>query len=204
MEIIATIVVVGLSVILHEVAHGYAANWLGDPTARLSGRLTLNPIPHIDPIGSVILPGLLVMGGAPFLIGYAKPVPYNPYNLRNQKWGEAFIAVAGPLTNLLLAVIFGLILRFSDVFGLSDTSESLFAQIMILNLALTFLNLIPIPPADGSKVVTPFLPYHWARGYTALGNRIGTFGIFLLLIVVTVFQGPFSALVFSVASFIVG
>lgn len=89
------IVIVIFSIILHEVAHGYAADWLGDPTARYSGRLTLNPVPHIDPIGSIAIPGILALTGSSFLIGWAKPVPYNPYNLKNQRWGEALVGFAG-------------------------------------------------------------------------------------------------------------
>src|SRR3989338_6489790 len=112
MDIIIGIVIVILSIILHEAAHGYVADWLGDPTARYSGRLTLNPLPHIDPVGSVLIPGILALTSSPFLIGWAKPVPYNPYNLRNQRWGEAMVAIAGPATNILLAVFFAMILRF--------------------------------------------------------------------------------------------
>src|SRR3989344_8618602 len=110
---IITLVILILSIVLHEVAHGYAANWLGDPTARLAGRLSANPLLHIDPIGSVLVPGILYFTGAQFLFGWAKPVPYNHYNLNNQKWGEAIVAAAGPLTNLLLAVIFAGVIRLA-------------------------------------------------------------------------------------------
>jgi len=95
-----------LSVVIHEVSHGYVAQMLGDPTARLAGRLTLNPIKHIDPLGSVVIPALLVITGANFLFGWAKPVPYNPYNLRYGRWGEALVAGAGPVTNILFLVPF--------------------------------------------------------------------------------------------------
>src|SRR3989338_5187009 len=111
MSLLVLIVLI-LSIIAHEVAHGYAADSLGDPTARLAGRLTLNPLPHIDLVGSIILPALLVFTASPILFGWAKPVPYNPYNLRHQRWSEAAVAVAGSATNILLAVIFGLIVRF--------------------------------------------------------------------------------------------
>lgn len=201
---IALIIIVALSVILHEVAHGYAANWLGDPTARLSGRLTLNPIVHIDPVGSVILPFLLIMSHAPFFIGYAKPVPYNPYNLTNQKWGEAIVAVAGPATNLLLALIFGLIIRFASSFGFTESFISLASQIVVTNLVLAFLNLIPIPPADGSKVIAPLLPYKFQRSYVEFGNKIGMFGIFLLFGFIFVFQEPFLTLVRFIFSVLTG
>ena len=103
-SIILSLVVLILSIIAHEVAHGYAADALGDPTARLAGRLTLNPLPHIDLMGSVIIPALLISTGSPILFGWAKPVPYNPYNLKNKRWGEALVAVAGSATNLLLAI----------------------------------------------------------------------------------------------------
>ena len=108
-----SLVVLILSIIVHEVAHGYAANSLGDPTARLAYRLTLNPLPHIDLMGSVIIPALLTFTGSPIMFGWAKPVPYNPYNLKNQRFGETFVAVAGSATNILLAIIFGLIVRFT-------------------------------------------------------------------------------------------
>jgi Zn-dependent protease len=109
---IALILALIISVIIHEMAHGYMANYLGDPTARLQGRLSANPLVHIDPMMSVILPAILILSGSPFVFGAAKPVPYNPYNLRNQKWGEALIAIAGPLSNIALAIIFALLFRF--------------------------------------------------------------------------------------------
>ena len=114
MNTILTLVILILSIIVHEVAHGYAANSLGDPTARLAGRLTLNPVSHIDLLGSIIIPGLLVLTGSPIMFGWAKPVPYNPYNLRNHRWGEFLVAIAGVATNLFLAIIFGLIVRFGS------------------------------------------------------------------------------------------
>lgn len=189
------IIIVALSVILHEVAHGYAANWLGDPTARLAGRLTLNPFPHIDPMGSIFLPLLLTLSGSPFLIGYAKPVPYNPYNLTNQKWGEAIVAVAGPATNFLLAIIFAIVIRVAVMNGFSASFLDFASQVVITNLVLAFFNLIPIPPADGSKVVAPFLPYSIQRAYVQFGERVGLLGVFLLLLFIIVFQAPFITLV---------
>jgi Zn-dependent protease len=123
---IITLVILILSIVIHEVSHGYAANWLGDPTARLAGRLSPNPLLHIDPIGSVIFPAILFLSHAPFLFGWAKPVPYNPYNLRNQRWGEAIVAGAGPLANLLIATIFAILIRFSVAFDFSaDFTEML-------------------------------------------------------------------------------
>ena len=155
---IALIIVLIMSVVIHEMGHAYAANWLGDPTARLEGRLSANPLVHLDPFMSVILPGLLILSGSPLLFGAAKPVPYNPYNFSNQKWGEAIVAVAGPATNILLAIIFAIIIRVSEFTTIfSETFVSLAFQIVILNLFLAFFNLVPIPPLDGSKILPNFL-----------------------------------------------
>ena len=146
MEIFLSLVILILSVIVHEVAHGYAANSLGDPTARLAGRLTLNPIPHIDIMGSIVLPALLIFTHSPILFGWAKPVPYNPFNLKNHRWGETFVALAGVATNFLLAIIFGLIVRFSTAIGMDATAVSLAATIAFINLFLGLFNLIPFSP----------------------------------------------------------
>lgn len=180
---IIIIIVLILSIVLHEVAHGYAANWLGDPTARLAGRLTLNPLKHIDPIGSIVVPGLLFLSQTGLLFGWAKPVPYNPYNLTNQKWGEAIVAVAGPGTNLLLAFIFGTIIRFSEAFQLSSASLHIFGYIVFINILLALFNLIPVPPLDGSKVILPFLPFGLAMKYRELGMWMSRYGFIVLLIV---------------------
>jgi len=208
---IATIILVSvlvLSIILHELAHGYAANWLGDPTARLAGRLTLNPIHHIDPLGSIIIPGLLFFSGAGFLFGWAKPVPYNPYNLRNRRWGEAFVAAAGPLTNLLLAVIFAILIRMSGQLGLSGAFLEVANFIVLINIVLALFNSIPFPPLDGSKVITPFLPFGLAQQYQALGamvERLGFVGMFIILFLfIQVFSQPFGRLIYAIHSAFVG
>jgi Zn-dependent protease len=164
---IAMILILIISVVLHEVAHGYAANWLGDPTARLAGRLTLNPIPHLDPMMSVILPGLLLVTGSP-IFGAAKPVPYNPYNLSNQKWGEAIVAAAGPGANIAIAIIFALIVRSVEVLQLSSSFIELAIMVIKLNLFLAFFNLVPIPPLDGSKILPRLLPHSLAMKYDGL------------------------------------
>jgi Zn-dependent protease len=186
---IAMIVALIISVIIHEMAHGYAALWLGDPTARLAGRLTANPLVHIDPMMSVILPGLLLMSGSPILFGAAKPVPYNPYNLRDQRWGEAIVAAAGPLANIGIAVIFAILVRSADVLSLSATFVNLAVMIIILNIFLAFFNLIPIPPLDGSKVFPRFLPHALAMKYEGLRayfeqNAMVGFALVILVFVV--------------------
>ncbi len=155
---LAMVVALIMSVVLHEMAHGYAALWLGDPTARLQGRLSANPLVHLDPMMSVIIPGLLIFSGSPFLFGAAKPVPYNPYNFRNQRWGEAIVAVAGPLMNLAIAFVFALLVRFAEVLSLNETFVALAVGIVVLNVFLALFNLVPIPPLDGSKILPRLLP----------------------------------------------
>jgi Zn-dependent protease len=156
-ETLFLLIVLILSVVIHEVTHGYVAEKLGDPTARLAGRLTLNPLKHVDPLGSVILPGLMLLSNASFVFGWAKPVPYNPYNLRG-RFGEAFVAGSGPLANIVIAVVFGLLIRFAGD-TLSPAFVSLSTGVVILNLLLAVVNLIPVPPLDGSKVLAALLPH---------------------------------------------
>lgn len=134
--------------------HGWMADRLGDPTAKKAGRLTLNPIPHIDIFGSILLPFLLIASGAGFVFGWAKPVPYNPYNLRDAKYGPAKVAAAGPLGNFITALFFGFILRFFPI--ASPELIGLLQIIVFINLLLMIFNLVPIPPLDGSKVLAPF------------------------------------------------
>lgn len=185
---VLSLVILILSVIVHEVAHGYAANSLGDPTARLAGRLTLNPLPHIDLMGSIVLPALLIFTHSPIMFGWAKPVPYNPYNLRHQRWGETFVALAGVATNLLLAVIFGLIVRFSPVFGLDATAVSIAATIAFINLFLALFNLIPFPPLDGFAALRSALPWHLSSGLNTLENRVRGAGTLSLILFIVFFS----------------
>ena len=152
---IFSVIILILSATIHEYMHGFVANQLGDPTAKNAGRLTLNPIKHLDPVGSVFLPLILVVVNSPFLFGWAKPVPYNPNNLNDRKYGDAKVAIAGPLANLVMAVLFSLVFRFLDPSGMF---AQLVATIIIINLVLMIFNLIPIPPLDGSKVLACFLP----------------------------------------------
>ena len=152
------IVVFLFSVVLHEVAHGAAANAMGDNTAKDLGRLTLNPVKHIDLFGSIVLPLLAYLGSAgTFVFGYAKPVPYNPNNLNDRRFGPAKVAFAGPAVNLVLAVVFGLIIRFLPS-SLGATLPTLLGYIVWVNLLLAVFNLMPIPPLDGHWLLLTFLP----------------------------------------------
>lgn len=195
MDLIFGLVILIVSVVLHEAAHGYMANWLGDPTARLQGRLTLNPINHLDPLGSVILPAILILTHSPLLIGYAKPVPYNPYNLKG-KYDEGLIAFAGPATNILIALIFGLLLRFGGG-ALSVELAGAFATIVYINIILALFNLMPIPPLDGSKVLSSLLMMvsgSLARGYDAFRlnfERLGILSGTLLILILFFLLAPF-------------
>lgn len=203
---IAIIIALILSIVIHEVAHGYAAHLLGDPTARLAGRLSGNPLVHIDPVGSVLIPGLLFLSNAGILFGWAKPVPYNPYNLRFPKWGEALVAAAGPAVNLFLALLFGLLIRFADLLSLSAAFIELAAYIVFINILLALFNLIPFPPLDGSKILPPLLPAGAAQAYgrlVSLAERYNIFVFFGFIAVVLLFLWPylFSGVVWLAALF---
>jgi Zn-dependent protease len=154
------IAVLIMSVVVHEVSHGYAANILGDPTAKLAGRLTLNPVRHLDLVGSFLVPALTYFFGG-FIFGWAKPVPYNPYNLRAGKWGPAIVASAGPLANLLIALFFGFVLRVVPLAGFTSPQfVEITSLIIFLNIILAVFNFIPVPPLDGSKILFALLPPH--------------------------------------------
>lgn len=204
---IFTVIVLILSVVIHEVAHGWAANALGDPTARLQGRLSLNPVRHIDPIGSVLIPAVLVLTNSSFLFGWAKPVPYNPYNLKNQRWGEAIVGVAGVATNLLLAVIFALIARFAFGAGMTEFA-TLASLVTLVNLSLGLFNLLPIPPLDGYTVLRGILPYRASLSLRAFEDKVAAGGIMSLVLILFLFSfffaAPFSMLVRSVFAFLIG
>lgn len=180
MEIIFFIAVLVFSVVLHEVAHGYMALFLGDPTAKLAGRLTLNPLPHVDPLGSLILPGLMSLIPGGIIFGWAKPVPFNPYNLRAGKWGPALVAIAGPVSNFLIAVVFAVVIRSATDLGLSGEVVTLSSMIVMMNIALALFNLIPVPPLDGSKILFAVLPYRLRY----IENMLESNQLILILVVI--------------------
>lgn len=177
--VVIGLVILILSAILHEIMHGWVANKLGDPTARLLGRLTLNPLPHIDPIMSVLVPVLLVLTNAPIIFGAAKPVPVNPMHFKDPRKDMALVALAGPLTNIGIALVSALLYHLTLPLNIPFLAPVLFL-VTFYNLMLGFINLIPIPPLDGSKVFSVLLPDDLARSYMSI-ERFGFIIVFMLL-----------------------
>lgn len=186
------IVVFIFSIVIHEVSHGFVAERLGDPTARVMGRLTLNPLKHLDPFGSVILPGLMILLNTGFVFGWAKPVPFDPRNLRNPKTDAGKIALAGPISNLLIAFVFSIALRF-----VSGPIFLLFQAVIIINILLAVFNLVPIPPLDGSKILYAILPDKEVVHKVMFG--LEQYGFILLLLFIL---GGGVGLIYPVISFI--
>lgn len=206
--IVFQVAILIMSVVIHEVSHGVSALWLGDPTAKYAGRLTLNPIKHLDLWGSFIVPLVMILALG-FGFGWAKPVPYNPYNLRDQKRGPAIVGLAGPLSNIIVALIFGLGARFIPLgsvikvdivqnlmrFNFSDLAVAIsgsfasiffliFVMIVFINVILAFFNLIPIPPLDGSKLLFSIIPLR-----TETKIMLEQFGFVFLLMFIFLFSG---------------
>src|SRR4030043_269167 len=213
-DLILLIIILIMSAVVHEVSHGLAAFWLGDSTAKYAGRLTLNPLKHLDPWGSFFMPVLLLLiSGGRIFFAAAKPVPYNPYNLRDQKYGPAVVGAAGPLSNIIIALVFGIFLRIFILTGLVPAGDAiallgnlfggdsllgsglsglaiLFIMIIYINILLAFFNLVPIPPLDGSKLLFAFLPISEERKL-----YLEQFGLIFIIPVIILFSGPIFALI---------
>lgn len=198
LETVFLIAILVMSVVIHEVAHGAVADFLGDPTARLAGRLTLNPISHLDLFGSIILPLLMFLLPGGLVFGWAKPVPYNPYNLRGGKWGPALVAAAGPGVNLLLALIFGLLARSGLIVNQSFLAGA--GLIVLMNISLAIFNLVPIPPLDGSKILSAVLPYNF-RG---VENFLHVYWPMLIFFLIFFVWGVLSRIILWLAFLIIG
>jgi len=196
------IAILVMSVVIHEISHGFVAEYFGDSTARRAGRLTLNPLPHLDLFGSVIVPLLLIVSHAGFIIGWAKPVPYNPDNLSNRKWGTVAVASAGVLANLLVAAIFGLLIRFSVAYNIAVPEGFAFitSAVVIVNLALAIFNLVPIPPLDGSKILFSLLP---ASFYNFIAF-MEQWALFFIIIFIFYFVDYLSPILLYIFKFLTG
>ena len=195
-----SIIPVLLAITVHEAAHGYAAKYFGDKTAYFLGRITLNPIKHIDPVGTVVIPGMLLLLSAPFLFGWAKPVPVNFSNLNNPKKDMMWVALAGPASNLLMAIIWAIIL---GLFKSSGASYALFiigmAQVgIMINLVLMLLNLLPIPPLDGGRMAVSLLPSPWSYKLASIER----YGMFILIFLIV--SGLLSAILLPLLRFFQG
>lgn len=196
-----SIIILLFSVIIHEVTHGVVALKFGDTTAQRAGRLTLNPIPHIDLFGTILLPALLIFTGSPILFGWAKPVPVNPLNFSNLRKGELLVSAAGILANFGLAILAAIIFHILN--ALPQTFPALLGSLLhftiIINLVLGTFNLFPIPPLDGSKILLSQLPLNLARSY----QKIEPYGFIILLILLMVPFGN-ASLLQTILGFVVG
>lgn len=194
MQEIFMIIILIMSVVVHELAHGYTALYYGDQTARLAGRLTLNPLKHLDLVGSVIVPLLFILLPGNIVLGWAKPVPYNPYNLRDIKWGTIAVASAGVLTNFFIAFIFGMLIRLALAVGIYSVPFLVVSGLIVfINVILGVFNLVPIPPLDGSKILFSLLP---AR-YQHIGIFLERYAIFILLFFIFFLWGLIQPIMFG-------
>lgn len=189
-----------MSIVIHEVAHGFVAEYFGDKTARFAGRLTLNPLPHIDLFGSIILPMVLLLTSSPFLFGWAKPVPYNPDNLSDKKRGTIAVASAGVLANFGIAIIFGVIIRLTSNLALPEGFYFITSVIVIINLALAIFNLVPIPPLDGSKILFSFLP----ESFSSFVLNYERYSLIILLIFIVFFSDYLAPILAFLFHFLTG
>lgn len=203
------VVILIMSVVVHEFAHGYVAYLFGDNTARISGRLTLNPLKHLDLFGSILLPLLLVLSQAGFVIGWARPVPYNPNNFRDKSKGTLSVALSGIVANIFVAILFGLLIRFAPSLGLPAYSTDPFTLhpfykitsiIVFTNLVLALFNLVPIPPLDGSKILFSVLPIRFRK----VQDFLEQWGMFVLLFFIIFLWSKASPIIYIAFSFITG
>jgi Zn-dependent protease len=203
LSVVFMVIVLVISVMIHEIAHGAAAASQGDMTAKYAGRLSLNPLKHLDPIGSFVLPlALYLISGGAFVFGYAKPVPINPYNFRDRKYGEAKVAAAGAAANLALALVFGLLLRFwpSVSNPVSAGFYVLCQVVVVINLVLAVFNLIPIPPLDGSRILFTFLP----KSQEDFKIFLQQYGFWILLLIFYFFSGIIDPIIQFLYRLVVG
>ena len=197
--VVFQILVVLFSIVIHEVSHGLMAYSLGDNTAKQAGRLTLNPLPHLDLFGSILLPFLtFTLGG--FIFGYAKPVPYNPLNLNDRRFGPAKVGFSGPASNIMIALIFGLMLRFMPTMLQATILPELFSFIVLINLVLAIFNLMPVPPLDGHWLLLSIIPDR----FYAFRNFYLRYGLVLFVLVLLFILPLIFPLVFSLFRLIVG
>lgn len=190
-EIVRLLVIYVIAITIHEFSHAWAGHQLGDPTARLEGRLTLNPAAHIDPLTTLALPFMLLLIGSPIIFGAARPVPFNPYMVRYGRKGAALIALAGPGSNILLALLVGIIVRVLP--NLASFGDGLLINLLVINIALALFNLIPIPPLDGSRVVYAFAPTKVMEAMERF-ERTGPIALLVIFFVVYPFIAPYISL----------
>lgn len=203
MDLILNFTIIFFSLVLHEVSHGHAAKMLGDNTAEQYGRLSLNPLKHIDMVGTIIVPFLMIMfakitNSQPIVFGWAKPVPINPYNLKNPKRDMALVALAGPLSNILLASVMAIIIRLNGFFGFSSNVISWLIMIVYLNTLWMVFNLVPIPPLDGSKILFYFIKN------ANLEATLNRFGFMILMMIIIYGFGPIQMLTGVITKFLIG
>ncbi len=198
---IFSIIILVISVMFHELAHGTVADRLGDPTPSLAGRLTLNPFAHLEWLGSFIVPLLCIISGTGFIIGWAKPVPFNPNNLKYKRWGPAMVAVAGPLMNILIAVICAIIFRVTATSNSLGLIAQLMSMVVVINISLAVFNLIPVPPLDGHHLLGALIPTFktWSQKMMQAG-----YGLILLVIVMFLASSVIAPIISFIATKLLG